>query len=159
VAAAAPVCDPVFVFAPIFGTSWAFVPVRGTTVELPLELLCPATVPVGAAGLLLALVPVRSVCARLNGTIATHITIIPSLIDVTWFILFPLRPSRPLFGRRIFYSLKYPARADPRYCARGGFFSGTPEVIGAPSFEIGWSGLRQRCLDELNFAQRSCSDY
>jgi hypothetical protein len=25
-----------------------------------------------------------------------------------------------------------------RYCARGGFFSATVEVIGAPSFEIEW---------------------
>ena len=100
-----PGCVPMFVFAPIFGILGAFVPVRGTTVELPLEPLCPATVPLGAAGLLLALVPVRGICARLNGTIATHITIVPSLIDVTWLILFSLRPSRPLFGRRIFVSL------------------------------------------------------
>jgi hypothetical protein len=31
-----------------------------------------------------------------------------------------------------------------RDCARAGFSSATPEVIGAPSFEIGWSGPRSR---------------
>ena len=133
-----PGCVPMFVLAPIFGTLGAVDPVRGTNVELPLEPLCPETVPVGAAVLLLPLVPVRGVCARLNGIVATHITITPNLIDVIWFILFSLRPSCPLF--RIFDSLKYPPRADPFYCAGGGSFSGTPEVIGAPSFEIGWSG-------------------
>jgi hypothetical protein len=133
-----PGCVPMFVFAPIFGILGAFVPVRGTNVELPLKPLGIATVPVGAAVLLLPLVPVRGVCARLNGIVATHITITPSLIDVIWFILFSLRPSCPLF--RIFDSLKYPPRADSFYCAGGGSFSGTPEVIGAPSFEIGWSG-------------------
>src|SRR5207253_6199994 len=35
-----------------------------------------------------------------------------------------------------------------RYCARGRFFSATPEVIDAPSFEIGWSGPRGRSTDE-----------
>jgi hypothetical protein len=35
-----------------------------------------------------------------------------------------------------------------RYCARGGFFSATVEVIGAPSFEIGWSGPRKHATDE-----------
>src|SRR6266404_7501617 len=108
-------------FVPIFGTLGAVVPVRGTTVELPLEPLCPATVPVGVAGLLFVLVPVRGVCARLNGTIATHITITITFIDVIWFILFSLRPSRPLFERRIFGSRKYPARADPHCCAAEGF--------------------------------------
>ena len=37
---------------------------------------------------------------------------------------------------------------DGRYCARGGFFSATVEVIDAPSFEIGWSGSRGRVMDE-----------
>ena len=37
---------------------------------------------------------------------------------------------------------------DGRYCARGRFFSATPEVIDAPSFEIGWSGARGRSTDE-----------
>jgi len=99
-------CVPTFVFAPIFGILGAFVPVRGTTVELPLEPLCPATVPLGAAVLLLPLVPIRGVCARFNGIVATHMTITPSLIDVIWFILFSFRPTRPLF--RIFDSLKHP---------------------------------------------------
>jgi hypothetical protein len=133
-----PVCVPMFVFAPIFVTLRAVVPVCGATAELPLEPLCPATVPVGAARLLLPVVPVRGVCARLKGNVATHITITPSVIDVIRFILFSLRPSRPLFAT-IFRYLKYPARAEPRYCARAGFFSPTAEVIGAPSFEIGWS--------------------
>jgi hypothetical protein len=35
-----------------------------------------------------------------------------------------------------------------RYCARGGFFSATVEVIGAPSFEIGWNGTRGQSTDE-----------
>jgi hypothetical protein len=91
-----PMCDPMFVFAPIFGILGEVVPVRGTTVELPLEPLCPATVPVGAAGLWFSLVPVRGVCARPNGTVATHITIIPSLIDVIRFILFS-PPSKSPF--------------------------------------------------------------
>lgn len=103
-----PGCVPMFVFAPIFGTLGAVVPVRGTTVELPLKPLGTATVLVGAAGLLLPLVPVRGVCARLNGTVATHITTTPSLIDVIRLILFS---SRPLF--HIFDSLRYSARADP----------------------------------------------
>ena len=92
-----PGCVPMFVFAPIFGTLGAVVPVRGTNVELPLKPLGIATVPVGAAVLLLPLVPARGVCARLNGIVATHITITPSLIDVIWFILFSLRPTRSLF--------------------------------------------------------------
>jgi hypothetical protein len=96
-----------FVFAPIFGILGAVDPARGTTVELPLKPLGTATVPVGAAVLLLPLVPIRGVCARFNGIVATHITITPSLIDVIWFILFSFRPTRPLF--RIFDSLKHPA--------------------------------------------------
>ena len=92
-----PGCVPMFVFAPIFGTLGAVVPVRGTNVGLPLKPLGIATVPVGAAVLLLPLVPARGVCARLNGIVATHITITPSLIDVIWFILFSLRPTRSLF--------------------------------------------------------------
>jgi hypothetical protein len=35
-----------------------------------------------------------------------------------------------------------------RYCARGGFFSATVEVIGAPPFEIVWSGPRGQSTDE-----------
>lgn len=103
------VCDPMFVFDPIFGTLGTVVPVRGTTIKLPLEALCCVTVPVVAAGLLLPLVPVRGVCAKLNGIVATHITITPSLIDVIRFILFSLRSRRPLFRRPIFDSLKYSA--------------------------------------------------
>ncbi len=102
-----PGCVPMLVLAPIFGTLGAVDPARGTTVELPLKPLGTATVPVGAAVLLLPLVPIRGVCARFNGIVATHITITPSLIDVIWFILFSFRPTRPLF--RIFDSLKHPA--------------------------------------------------
>ena len=89
VAAAVPVCAPTFVFAPLFVRLRAFVPVCKAPVELLLEPLWPAAVPMVAAVLLLPLVPVRGVCARLNGTVATHITITPSLIDVIWVILFP----------------------------------------------------------------------
>ena len=46
-----PGCVPMFVFAPIFGTLGAVVPVRGTAVELPLNPVGTATVPVGAAGI------------------------------------------------------------------------------------------------------------
>jgi hypothetical protein len=104
-----PICAPGLVCDPIFGTLGTVVPVRGTTFKLPLEALCCVTVPVVAAGLLLPLVPVRGVCAKLNGIVATHITITPSLIDVIRFILFSLRSRRPSFRRPIFDSLKYSA--------------------------------------------------
>jgi hypothetical protein len=148
-----PVCAPAFVFGAVIVLLRKFVPGWTALVELPLKPLCPVGAVVGAPGGLLPLVPIRDVCARLNVTVATHITITPSLIELIWVILFSLRPCRPLFGRRIFHSLKYSARADPRYCARGGFFTTTPEVIGAPSFEIGWSGL---CLCSLiEFGRRA----
>jgi hypothetical protein len=100
-----PICAPGFIpgFAPILGTFGAVVPVRGITVELPLEPVCPATMPAGVAVLLLTLVPLRGVCARLNDIVATHIIITASLIDVIRFIWFSLRPSRPLF-RLVFNS-------------------------------------------------------
>ena len=126
-----PICAPGFRCVPIFGTLGTVVPVRGIAVAP----LCPATVPVVAAVLLLTLLPVRGVCAKVNGIVATHITITPSLIDVIPFIWFSLHSSRPLF-RLIFDFLKYPARAGSCYRAGGGFFSGTSEVAGNPSFGI-----------------------
>ena len=77
-----PICAPGFRCVPIFGTLGTVVPVRGIAVAL----LCPATVPVVAAVLLLTLLPVRGDCAKVNGIVATHITITLSLIDVIRFI-------------------------------------------------------------------------
>ena len=83
---AAAVCAPAFVFAVVFVLARAFAPVCVAPVKLPLEPLCPAAVPVVAPVLLLPLVPIRGVCARLNGTVATHIAITPSLIELIWVI-------------------------------------------------------------------------
>ena len=85
-AAAAAACAPAFVFAVVFVLARAFAPVCVAPVKLPLEPLCPAAVPVVAPVLLLPLVPIRGVCARLNGTVATHIAITPSLIELIWVI-------------------------------------------------------------------------
>lgn len=91
--------------APVIPTAWLLIPVCAPAfVPGCVPTVCVALVelPVVAPACLLPLVPIRGVCARLNGTVATQITITPSLIDVIWVILFSLRPSRALFGRRIF---------------------------------------------------------
>ena len=93
-----PGCAPAFVFGAVIVLLRKFVPVCGATGEVPLKPLCPLGAVVGAPGGLLPLVPIRGICARLNGTVATHITITPILIELIWVILFSLRPSRPLFG-------------------------------------------------------------
>ena len=81
-----PICAPTFVFAPVFVPIRAFVPVCGAIGEIPLKPLCAVGALVGAPGGLLPLVPNRGVCARLNVTVATHITITPSLIELIWVI-------------------------------------------------------------------------
>src|SRR5882757_9733960 len=67
-----------------------------------------------------------------------QIAINPSLIDTILVILFPSIPRRPWFERRIFHPQNVLLTQIRCYCARGGFFSATVEVIGAPSFEIAW---------------------
>jgi len=64
VAAAVPVCAPAFVLGAVL---------------VPLRRFVPVCV---APGCLLPLAPIRGVCARLKGTVATHIAITPSLIKV-----------------------------------------------------------------------------
>jgi len=44
-----------------------------------------------------------------------------------------------------------------RYYARGGFFDATVEMIGAPSFEIGWSGPSS-ALDEHRVGSQMSED-
>ena len=83
-----PMCAPTFVFARY--CTPGLVPVCGATCEVPLKPLCPVGAVVGAPGGLLPLVPIRGVCARLNGTVATHIAITPSLIECNLsHIIFP----------------------------------------------------------------------
>jgi len=83
--------------------------------------------------LLIPLVPVRDVCASLNGTVAMQIEINPSLIDVV--ILFPSVPRRPWGWATCLSSPKALLEHIRRYCARGGFFSATVEVIVVLSYE------------------------
>ena len=78
-----PVCAPPFI--PMCGATFVFGAVivllrkfcGAALAELPINPLCPSAAPVVAP---LLLVPVRSVCVRLNGIVAKQIAITPSLI-------------------------------------------------------------------------------
>src|SRR5260370_25461111 len=61
-------------------------------------------------------------------------------------IIFP--PSHVVLGLSDVSSPNILLEQIRRYCARGGFFSITPEVISAPWLEIGWSGSNSRVMDE-----------
>ena len=75
-----PMRPPTFVFGAVIVLLRKFVPTAEAPVELPIKPPCPAVAPVMAPLRLLVLVPVRGVCARLNGTVAKQIAITPSLI-------------------------------------------------------------------------------